>query len=316
MLTLDASTTRSHLSFDTLIPALRDAFLTEVHVPLRHTHQVVTPQAQGTSLLMPAWSDAGFYGVKVVNIFPGNHIRGLPGLHSTYLLHDAATGVPVAVLDGNEITSFRTSAASALAASFLARQDARKHLVIGCGRVGRLVARAMAAVRDISSVKLWDIDSHAARRCRDDLRELGIAAEVADDLEAAVRQADIVSCATLSSEPIVHGAWLAPGSHLDLIGSFTPAMQEAHPDCFFGAAVYVDTSEAQQKSGDLLRAFAANTLTPDAIRGDLMGLCRGTVPGRVDREQRTVFKSVGTALEDLVAGMLVYRSASRSKSGQ
>jgi ornithine cyclodeaminase len=215
----------------------------------------------------------------------------------------------LAVLDGNEITSFRTSAASALAASFLARHDARRQLVIGCGRVGSLVARAMSAVRDIASIELWDTNRHAAQRCRDELHALGIAAVVADDLEHAVRKADIVSCATLSNTPIVHAEWLAPGSHLDLIGSFTPTMQEAHPDCFRNAAVFVDTSEAQQKSGDLLRAFETGALVSDAIRGDLFGLCRKTVPGREDSQQRTVFKSVGTALEDLVAGTLVYLSA-------
>ena len=280
----DAAATRAALPFDRLIPALATAFADGAQVPPR---QVLAIHG-GTSLVMPAWDDR-FYGLKTINIFPGNAAKGLPGLFATYTLFDAHTGEPLAALDGNELTARRTAAASALAASFLTRPDARRLLVLGRGRVGSLLPEAYRAVRPIDEVTVWTRDS-------------GI------DLEAAVRRADIVSCATLATEPLVKGEWLAPGSHLDLIGSFTPAMREADDACFAGAALYVDTREALVKSGDLLGPLARGVFTADDVAGTLEDLCRGQVPGRTDGADRTVFKSVGTALEDLAAARLVVTS--------
>jgi ornithine cyclodeaminase len=318
MLQPESARVRELLAFDHLVPALRQAFVAGATVPLRHTHVVGAGGEggesgdTGTSLIMPAWDEAGFYGVKIVNIYPGNAAKGLPGLHSLYLLHDARTGVPLALLDGNEITSRRTAAAAALAASFLARADASRLLVAGTGRVGSLVAPAMATVRRLSHVAVWDIDAAAAERCAKALRDQGLPAEAVADLEPAVRGADIVSCATLATVPVIEAAWLAPGSHLDLIGSFTPQMTEAAPACFAGAGVWVDTDEAPAKSGDLLNAVAAGCLRLQDIRGDLAGLCRGQVPGRAGAAERTVFKAVGSALEDLAAATLVYRQLTQT----
>ena len=144
----DADATRSALDFARLIPALRAAFAGEATVPPRHVHAVEAGSDRGTVLIMPAWSEAGFLGIKTINIFPGNGARGLPGLHATYVLYDAHTGVPLAMMDGNEITAHRTAAASALGASFLARRDARRLLVLGTGRVaGCCRPRTPARVR-------------------------------------------------------------------------------------------------------------------------------------------------------------------------
>lgn len=303
----DVNRLRDLLPFHRLVPALLDAFVAGATVPLRHTHKVGAGADAGTSLLMPAWDADGFYGVKIVNIYPGNSVKGLPGLHSTYVLHDARTGVPLALLDGNEITSRRTAAASALAASFLARPDACRLLVVGAGRVGSLVAPAMSTVRQLERVEVWNRDPAVAARCARSLLEQGLPALAVTDLEAAVRGADIVSCATLASTPLIRAEWLAAGSHLDLIGSFTPEMIEAEPACFANAGVWIDTDEAPAKSGDLLNALADGSLTRSAIIGDMAGLCSGTCPARADATQRTVFKAVGTALEDLAAAKLAYR---------
>ncbi|RYF55469.1 MAG: ornithine cyclodeaminase family protein, partial [Comamonadaceae bacterium] len=292
MLISDAQTTRSLLPFSKLIPTLKKAFLGATHVPLRHTHAIPEDgglQGGGTSLIMPAW-DAEFYGVKVVNIFPSNRAMGLPGLHSSYLLHDVRTGVPLALVDGDEITSRRTAAAAALGASLLSRPDSASLLVIGAGRVGSLVAEAMREVRPITRVAIWDIDCDAATRCVETLRSQGIDAEATADLEASAGRADIVSCATLATSPVVRRDWLRGGTHLDLIGSFTPQMQEAEPSCFADARVWVDTQEALAKSGDLLRAFEAGGLAPSDIAGDLALLCQQGTAGRRTSEERTVFK--------------------------
>ncbi len=302
---LDAVATAAALPFEALIAALRDAFAAGCEVPTRHVHTMETPDgAPLTSLLMPAWTTGDRYGVKIVNIAPGNAARGLPALHASYLLHDATTGEPLALIDGSVLTARRTAAASALAASWLARDDARTLLVVGAGAVARLLPQAFGAVRRIEHVRVWARRREAADALVADWHALGHDAEVATDLEAAVAAAHIVSCATLAGEPVVQGRWLRPGSHLDLIGSFTPQMREADDACFAGASLWIDTDEALAKSGDLLGPLSRGVFTAADVRGTLSSLARGAVLGRTSADERTVFKSVGTALEDLAAGVL------------
>ena len=297
-----ARATAAALPFDRLIEALRALFAGGCVVPQRHVHQ---PADGMTSLIMPAWVPGGPYAVKIVNIAPGNSAIGLPGLHSTVLLHDGATGRSLALIDGDTVTARRTAAASALAASYLARPDARHLLVVGAGRVAVLLPAAFAAVRPIQRVSVWTRRPEAARALAARWRRQGLNARVAPSLEGAAAEADIISCATLSTEPVVKGKWLRPGSHLDLIGSFTPAMREADDACFRAAGIYIDTQEALAKSGDLLGPLSRGVFDHESVRGTLASLCRGEVGGRCGLIERTVFKSVGTALEDLAAAVLV-----------
>lgn len=311
MLIIDAPTTQQALPFPTLIEALRRMFLSHCEVPRRSVLQVAPIVPEGpsgvTSLVMPAWN-ARFYGVKIVNIAPGNKARGLAGLHSSYLLHDATTGVPLALIDGDAITARRTAAASALAASWLARADARHLLVVGAGKVARLLPEAYRAVRAIDRVSVWARSPDQAEMLVGELCDAGIYATVSIDLAASVAEADIVSCATLANSPIVLGGWLAPGSHLDLIGGFTPAMRETDDACFEGASLFVDTEEALQKSGDLLGPMARGLFAAADVKATLAQLVAAERSGRGSESERTVFKSVGTALEDLAAAVLVYES--------
>lgn len=305
---VDAATTRRQLPFGALIEALRAMFVAGCELPPRAAHRI---GAAGTLLLMPAWRVGARLGIKTVTIFPDNGARGLPGLHSTYLLFDAATGVPLAQLDGNEITSRRTAAAAALAASYLARADARRLLVLGTGRVAKLLAAAMRVVRPIDEVVIWNHRPASAQALAAELRDAGHPACATDDLEHAVQHADIVSCATLSTTALVRGAWLRPGTHLDLIGSFTPQMREADGACFAASRVFVDTSEALAKSGDVLDAVAEGAFSPAQLQGTLAELCAGTRPGRLEAAERTLFKAVGSALEDLAAAELVWDAVQR-----
>jgi ornithine cyclodeaminase/alanine dehydrogenase-like protein (mu-crystallin family) len=306
----DATSTRDALPFSKLIPALRSMFASDCTVPSRHVHELASPSGERlTSLLMPAWLEGRYYGIKTINIAPGNAARGLPGLHATYLLFDAVTGVPLALMDGNEITARRTAAASALAASYIAKSDARHLLIVGAGRIARLLPEAYRAVRQIERVSVWARCAAQSEALANTLRAEGFNATAATHLEAAVRTADIVSCATLSTAPLIHGEWLQAGSHLDLVGSFTPAMREADDACFAGAALYIDTEEALQKSGDLLGPMSRGVFGADEVRGTLAGLSRGQVVASHTANERTVFKSVGTALEDLAAAMLIWESA-------
>lgn len=308
---VDAATTRAQLPFSALIPALREAFARGCEAPLRHTHRIEDDSGTiGTVLVMPAWRAGARFGLKTVMIFPGNGALGKPGLHSTYQLFDARTGEPLALLDGDEITTRRTAAASALAASYLARADARRLLIVGAGRVAALIAAAMQAVRPIDEVIVWNHHHARAEELAATLEGDGIAARASADLAASVRAADIVSCATLSTRALIEGDWLAPGTHLDLIGSFTPQMREADPRCFARARVFVDTEEALAKAGDVLDATAAGSFAPQRLQGTLGALCGGHCAGRSGPDEITLFKAVGNALEDLAAAELVYEGLS------
>ncbi|SSW69544.1 ornithine cyclodeaminase family protein [Achromobacter agilis] len=308
---IDTEQTRGALSFDAVIPALRDAFRDGATVPPRHVHAIQSGNAHGTSLIMPAWNDRGYFGVKIINIFPENTHQGLPGLHATYNLYSATTGVPIAQVDGDIVTVYRTAGAAALGADYLARANASTLLIVGSGRIAGLVAQAMRVVRPIQRVLVWNVRAAGAERLAEQLREQGFDAQATENLEGAARQADIISCATLSTVPLIQGAWLRPGVHLDLIGSFKPEMRETDTACFDGTSVYVDTDEAPTKSGDLLSAFDAGVLTQEDIRGNLHQLAGGQRQGRRDDQEITVFKAVGSALEDLTLATLVYESVGR-----
>lgn len=308
---LDAAATQAALPFARLIPALRELFVTGCEVPRRLSLELQAAAGVGpplTSLLMPAWQPGGYYAVKIVNIAPGNTARGLPGLHASLLLFDASTGAPLALMDGDQITARRTAAASALAASYLARHDASHLLVLGAGRVAELLPAAYREVRTIRRVSVWARKFPAAQALAERLCQQGFNALAVPELGPAVSSAHIISCATLARAPLVHGRWLQPGSHLDLIGSFTPGMREADDDCFVRSSLFVDSDEALAKSGDLLGPMEHGQLTATDVRARLADLCQGTHAGRSHDAERTVFKSVGSALEDLAAAMLAMMS--------
>lgn len=299
------------LSFPVLIEALAAAFSGSVVTPVRHHHEVDGVQGRGTLLLMPAWSGEGtgdaFMGVKVVSVFPGNVARGLASVLGTYILMDGATGEPLAALDGTRLTLWRTAAASALAARHLARGDASRMTMVGSGALAPFLIRAHMGVRPIREVLLWNRDAGKARTIAAGLAAEGLPVVAAPDLETAVRGSDLVSCATLASEPLVRGAWLKAGAHLDLVGAFNPRMREADDEALLRSSVYVDTPAALTEGGDVMRGIASGAIGEGHVRGTLANLCRGA-PGRARSEEVTLFKSVGTALEDLAAATAVWRA--------
>jgi ornithine cyclodeaminase len=300
------------LAFPALIDALAQAFRGDIVVPVRHHHEIERDGTPATLLLMPAWTRAaaadGFLGVKIVSVFPGNAARNLPSVLGTYLLMDGTTGEPRAALDGTRLTLWRTAAASALAASFLAREDTSRMVMAGAGALAPFLIRAHMSQRPIRAVALWNHRPAKAEALASELRSQGLPVTAARDLEAAVREADLVSCATLSEAPIVRGAWLKPGAHLDLVGAYNLRMREADDDALRQAQVYIDTDAARTEGGDVALALDSGAIAAGHIRGNLFDLCRGTVPARRDDGTITAFKSVGTAIEDLAAAMLVWRT--------
>ncbi|HLI10930.1 MAG TPA: ornithine cyclodeaminase family protein [Alphaproteobacteria bacterium] len=302
-----AAEVEAALDETTLIEALRAMFREDCATPVRTHHTVAVPGAPDATLLfMPAWQSGREIGVKLVTVHPGNADRGKPSVQGIYVLIDATTGNVLALMDAPTLTVKRTACASALAATYLARADAARLLVLGTGALAPHLVRAHAAARPIRSVRIWGRNPAKSEALARRLAQSGLAVEAATDLEAAVAEADIVSCATMTHEPLVHGAWLRPGQHLDLVGGYTPAMREADDEAVRRARVFVDTrAGATKEAGDIVQPLQSGVLREAAIQGDLYELCRGARPGRQGPGEITFFKSVGAALEDLAAARLV-----------
>lgn len=319
---IDATAVDQSLDFGGLVETLRKAFRDGAVQPVRHHHTIERPDgAASTLLLMPAWTDFaragtsadGFVGVKIVTVSPDNNSLGKPAVMGLYLLLDGKTGETRALIDGQRLTQWRTAAASALAASCLAREDASRLLVVGAGALCPFLARAHASVRPIRTVRIWNRTPANAEAAAEQLRGEGLDATAATDLDAEIGAADIVSCATISNQPLVKGRLLKAGTHVDLVGGFTPAMREADDDAVRRARVYVDTlAGATKEAGDIVQPLASGALAREAIVGDLFALARGEAKGRESAEEITLFKSVGAALEDLAAGIAVYNATGRN----
>jgi len=323
MLTISAADVDAALDYAGLVGILRAAFAAGAVQPVRHHHLVERPDGvASTLLLMPAWSDfasisgTGFVGVKIVSVSPDNHLAGKPAVMGIYLLMDGRTLEPLALIDGQRLTLWRTACASALASTYLSRPESRRLLVLGAGALAPFLARAHAAVRPIEHIRVWNRTPANARKLVAGLRAEGFAADVADDLDAALPHADIVTAATISTVPLVRGALLEPGTHVDLVGAFSPAMRESDEAAFMRARVYVDTrAGALKEAGDVVQAIAEGALKPEAICGELAELARGAVPGRGSAGEITLFKSVGAAIEDLATATAVYEKMTAGVAG-
>jgi ornithine cyclodeaminase/alanine dehydrogenase-like protein (mu-crystallin family) len=312
---IDAAGVDRALTFPGLIDALDAAFRGGVVTPVRHHHHIRRPDADATLLLMPAWTDSAqavpgpaYLGTKIVTVFPANAARGLPSVAGLYLLMDGATGAPLAAIDGARLTLWRTAAASALAARAMARPDARRLLMVGAGALSGFLPRAHAAVRPLTDIAVWNRSPDGAQRAVAALAAHGLPARVSQDLEADARAADIISCATLSTAPLIMGAWLKPGAHLDLVGAFNLAMREADDAALLRGHVVIDTAAALTEGGDVALAVRDGGYAAERVAGTLHDLVSGRIEGRPDASAVTVFKSVGTALEDLAAAILVHQS--------
>jgi ornithine cyclodeaminase/alanine dehydrogenase-like protein (mu-crystallin family) len=307
VITVNAAEARAFLDLPSAVEALRAMFRDGCEAPLRHHHSIVGKDGPtGTMLLMPAWVPDRYLGVKLVNVFPGNGARNHPAVQGVYVLFSGETGEVLAMIDGNELTSRRTVAASALASSYLARPDAETLLVVGTGRLARLMAEAHAVVRPIRRVIVWGREAARAQAVVDRLSGSGFDVAVAMELEEAAAAADIISCVTLSREPLIKGQWLKPGTHLDLVGGFTPQMREADDETVKRSSVFIDTPGAITEAGDIVIPLANGVLKQADIRADLATLAQGRHAGRSSVDEITFFKSVGASQEDLAAAILVY----------
>ncbi len=317
MLHISAADVDRVLDFGGLVETLREAFRAGAVQPVRHHHTVERPDGSATTLLlMPAWTDfaagatdGGYIGVKIVTVTPDNNRVGKPAVMGVYLLMDGRTSEPLALIDGQRLTLWRTACASALASTYLSREDSSRLAIIGAGALAPFLAKAHATVRPIKEIRIWNRTPENAQKVAAALRDDGLDAAAVDDLDRAVSEADIVSAATISTVPLVRGASLRRGTHVDLVGAFSPAMRESDERAIAASSVYVDTrTGALKEAGDIVQAIAEGALKPEGIRGDLFDLTRGTVKGRGSADEITLFKSVGAAMEDLAAATSVFRA--------
>jgi len=298
---LDAATVTRATPMPALIEALREAFAGADHAaPGR-----LAVDMSGTSslLVMPAWRGTASIGVKIAEI----DRLSQPAVRASYVLIDRASGRPRAILDGGALTRRRTAAASVLAATYLAPREARHLLLLGTGALIAPLIEGYASRFPLETIRVWGRDPAKAETAARVARAAGHPARAVTDIDAALADSDIVSAATLSTTPLIRGGALHPGVHVDLIGAFRPEMCEADGAAIARALVYVDTMEgALHEAGDLIQASAGGHFSMDRIVGDLADLCR--VPPERDPQAITLFKSVGTAIEDLAAAELAVRA--------
>lgn len=303
------------LSYPGLIDILDDAFRSEVIAPKRGQYAIQRPDETDAILLtMPAWSGPDvanpYIGTKIVSVFFGNGKRNLPGVMGAYLLMDGATGKPLAVMDGNRLTTWRTAAASALASRYMSNPESSRMLMVGAGALAPFIIKAHRSVRPLTEIAVWARRPEAAEATVAELAKDGIEARATTDLEGEARTADIISCATNATEPLIHGHWLKREAHLDLIGGFTMQMREADADALHRARVIVNSSKAIDEGGDVAVAIAEGSYSADKVAGTLADLCHGRIAGPVEGGGITLFKSVGVALEDLAAAVAVWDNRS------
>lgn len=294
---IDAARVHALLSYDGLIEALRKAHLGAMPTMSdRHIYEQPHPDGQPDILiLLPAWQAGEGMLAKIVTSFPRNQARhGVPTVNALYVFLNGSTGVPEAVIDGEAMIFRKTSADSALGASILARSDARTLLMAGAGKLAPYLVRAHCSVRpSIERVMVWNRTALRAEALAEQLAAEGIPAGAVADLDDAVSKADIISSATMAEAPIIKGRLLKPGAHVDLVGSFTPAMREADDDVLLRSTIFVDHRGTTRRSGEFLGPYERGVISPADVKADLFELCQGTIAGRTSGTQITMMKNGG-----------------------
>lgn len=295
----DQAAVAQALPYPALIEALATGLQQAIASPPR---SVYTPNGDNSMvLIMPAWKAQETMGVKLVSIWPGNTASS--AVSAVYVLLSCEDGHPVAVLDGTELTLRRTAAAAALAARILARQNSQTLAILGTGSLSVPLAVAHASVMDFKNILVWGRQPQKAQDVVTSLARQGIQAKASSDLQAALAQADVVCAASTATAPFIRSAWVMPGTHLGLMGAFTPNMAEAEPALMPRAQVFADSRDAiLQKGGEVLQAIQQGLMTAGDIQAELAELA--AAPQRAWRQSEdaiTVFKSVGFAALDLIA---------------
>jgi ornithine cyclodeaminase len=284
-------------------------------IPTRHHHDFPNPKVNvnSTLLLMPAWNPSENAGVKMVTINPENSQFNLPSIQGTYIYFDATTGVLKSIMEAKSLTAKRTAATSALASTYLSKEDASSLLMIGTGALSTNLIKAHASVRPIKEVFVWGRNFEKATQIAQQLKGEKFTIAPIYNIEDKISEVDIISCATLSKTPLVLGEFLRAGQHIDLVGAYNPQMRESDDKTVVKSSVFVDSFDgALKEAGDIVIPLQNGILKASDIKADLFQLCANKKSGRSHQDEITVFKSVGHALEDLVAADYYYQKFTNS----
>ena len=289
------------------IPLLKDAFCGDYEVPQRHHYDYDNGVGPNKSvlLIMPAWSNKEYVGVKVVTVSPYNGDFNLPGIQGVYTLIEAKNGLVKAQIDAKTLTVKRTAATSALASTFLSRGNSKTLLMVGTGALAPELIQAHCAVRPIKKVLIWGRNADKALALCETLNMPGVHFQTVSSVEKGMADADIISVATMSHDPLIFGRWLKPGQHLDLVGAYRPDIRESDDESVSRSSVFIDHEGAMKEGGDVVIPLNNGTLAKSEIKADLFELCSGSKIGRTSKEEITWFKSVGHALEDLAGALYI-----------
>lgn len=288
----------------------------EAHMPLRSLMR--PPAAEGFMGLMPAWrgnqraGEAATFSLKAICLMPGNPARGLDAHQGIVTLFDGEIGTPTAILDASAVTEIRTAAVSAVATRLLSRDDARVLAILGAGVQARAHLAALPAVRQFERVRVFAPTAAHAQALVDGHVRQGHApaVEFVRSAEEAVRDADVVVTATSSREPVLKREWLSPGAHLNAVGASAPHARELDTATVAAAALFVDSRESlRHEAGEYQLALREGLIGEDHVRAELGEVLCGMHPGRRSREELTVFRSLGLALEDLAAAQRAVATA-------
>lgn len=306
---IESQTIYDLLPYENFIPFLEEAFTREHTVPQRMHNQFGNgvEDTPSTLLLMPAWQDGKYLGVKIVTVSPHNSQFDLPSIQGVYQLFDAKTGSPLASFDASAITARRTAAKSAVASSFLAREDSETLLMVGTGTLSTELIQAHSTVHPIKEVIIWEHTRGKGEKVVERLPDTDQKFHITNDLSEAVPEADIISVATLSADPLIRGEWLQKGQHVDTVGAYRTDMREVDDEVLRRSRLYIDHDGAWEETGDLVIPMENGVISKNEIEATLFGLCNGDGDGRKTEDEITFFKSTGHALEDLSAVLFVYR---------
>ena len=304
-LILDGRTVRGMIDTDEVIEAVEEAFIAYARGEVAMPAKIYLDLPGGDLRAMPALVPE-LAGIKWVNSHPGNPPLGLPAVMATILINEPRTGRPLALLDGTWITRQRTAAAAAIATRALARSDARNVGMIGCGALAEPMLRAVGRVMKIERIYLCDIEPARAERLAGRLGDLDC--EVGDH-RAVAASADVLCTTTFSRRPVVRAEWVRPGTHVNAMGADAPGKQEIDPALLKTAAVFVDDWKQAAHSGELNRLLESGEIERRDVAGTLGEVLAGTIPGRRDERQVTVFDSTGLAIQDLAVARRVWLRA-------
>ncbi len=269
-------------------------------------------------LARAAWQRGLALGIKMATVFPDNQTQGtgLPTVQGSYVLFDGSNGKPVAVIDGTALTLWKTAADSALGARFLARRDAEAMLMVGAGAMAPHLIAAHTTVRpSIRRVAIWNRTPSRAVDLAARLTLDQVSVTATEDIEAAARHADVISCATMATAPLIKGDWLKPGAHLDLVGGYTPETREADDEAARRARVFVNSRLTTIGTcGDIVGPMAAGVIAETDILADLFDLCRGQHAGREGAAEMTFYKNGGGGHLDLMTARLVVARAAETRT--